>query len=572
MAAAGDAPADLPPLLKQLQSGRPVAGYSNTPEQIKKHLAVTKGVPYFRFPPEPNGYLHIGHAKSMNLNFGEAAAHGGVTYLRYDDTNPESEEVEYIQAIEEMVRWLGYNPQWVTFSSDQFEKLHECAVELIKKGLAYVDHSTAEEMHKQRGERLDSPWRDRPVAENLKLFEHMRQGRYAEGAATLRVKGDMQSDNPNMRDFVAYRIKYSPHPHVGDKWCIYPSYDFTHCLVDSLENIDYSCCTLEFETRRESYFWLLDVLGMWKPHVYEFSRLNVTGALLSKRKINHLVHEKIVRGFDDPRLLTLAGLRRRGYRPESINRFCKDVGVTRNLNVIQLAKLENVLREDLDEKCLRRLGVIEPLECVVEGGMDAAPAEVEAPEHPRKTELGNRKVTFSSRFFIDRSDFRTEDVDPKYYGLAPGKTVGLKYGPNFTCSRFDADATTGLPTKVFGTVDFARAVKPKTNISWVDAATAVDVEFRLYTPLLTDDKAATETDFMKYIDPHSEVISHGKCEPAVKALALRESVQLERFAYFTVDDDSTGLGTAGVKLVMNRVVGLKEDKDKVAAPDPRRKK
>lgn len=296
--------------LSILKTGRPVPGYTNSDEVAKAHLERTGGKPYFRFPPEPNGFLHIGHAKSMNLNFGCAEAHSGSCYLRYDDTNPETEEQVYIDAIEEMARWMGWKPTWVTFSSDHFDKLYEFAIQLIKEGKAYVDHSTADELKKQREERVDSPWRDRSVEENLKHFELMRTGRYAEGAATLRVKIDMKHDNPNMRDFIAYRVKYCPHPHVGDKWCIYPSYDYTHCLIDSIEDIDFSLCTLEFETRRESYFWLLDQLNLWKPNVWEFSRLNVTGSLLSKRKINALVKKGIVRGFDDPRLLTLAGMRR----------------------------------------------------------------------------------------------------------------------------------------------------------------------------------------------------------------------------------------------------------------------
>lgn len=418
------------------------------------------------------------------------------------------------------------------------------------------------------------------MEENLLLFEQMRQGRFAEGAATLRVKGDMSSDNPNMRDFIAYRVKYNEHPHVKDEWCIYPTYDFTHCLVDSLEHVDYSCCTLEFETRRESYFWLLAKLNMWRPHVYEFSRLNVTGALLSKRKINALVEKGVARGFDDPRLLTLKGLRRRGYTPEAINRFCKDVGITRSQNVIELAKLEMCLRECLDTQCERRLAAIDPVLCVVEGGTwgadvdDATPLEKKSAKivvrnHPVREELGTRTLVFGYRFYIDHNDFRAQDEGPKYYGLAPGKTVGLKYGPNFTCTRFDMDPKTGRPATIYGTIEMERSVKPKTNIGWVNAETARDVEFRLYTPLLTDDRAAIEPDFMKYINTASETVSQGKAEPSLSGLALRQSVQLERFAYFTVDDD-----TNGKQLVMNRVVSLKEDKEKKGGNenDPRRKK
>jgi glutaminyl-tRNA synthetase len=540
--------------LAHFKTGRPVAGYRNTEALDKAHAAYTGGKPHFRFPPEPNGYLHIGHAKSMKLNFGEAKANGGFCYLRYDDTNPESEELEYIEAIEEMARWMGWVPDKITYSSDYFDTLFKFAVKLINEGKAYVDHSTAEQLRKQREDRANSPWRDRPAAENLKLFEHMRQGRYAEGEATLRLKMDMQSNNPNLRDVIAYRIKYFPHPHIGDQWCIYPSYDYTHCLIDSLEQVDFSLCTLEFETRRESYFWLLEALDIHRPNVWEFSRLNVTGALLSKRKINKLVTGGIVRGFDDPRLLTLAGLRRRGYTPRAINNFCELIGITRAANVIDIKMLENSLREDLDEVCERRFGLLAPLLVKVENFDGEQP--VDAPNHPRHADRGTRVVTFTPEFYIDASDFRTDaaEAGSKYFGLAPGKTVGLKYAGNVTCSRFDA-AADGTPTCVYVDVDFERAVKPKTNISWVSKQDALPVELRVYDALLNDDRAAIDPDFMQYINPTSETVLRGVAEACCGGLAMRGSVQFERFGYFTIDDDST----AGA-LVMNRVISLKEDK------------
>ncbi|CAM42160.1 putative glutaminyl-tRNA synthetase [Leishmania braziliensis MHOM/BR/75/M2904] len=552
--------------LSVLQSGRPVPGCRNTPELLAAHDAVTGGKPYFRFPPEPNGFLHIGHAKSMNLNFGSARAHGGKCYLRYDDTNPEAEEQIYIDAIMEMVEWMGWKPDWVTFSSDYFDQLHAFAVQLIKKGKAYVDHSTPDELKQQREQREDSPWRNRSVEENLLLFNRMRQGRYAEGEATLRVKADMKSDNPNMRDFIAYRVKYVEHPHIHDKWCIYPSYDFTHCLIDSLEDIDYSLCTLEFETRRESYFWLLSELNLWRPHVWEFSRLNVTGSLLSKRKINVLVRGGIVRGFDDPRLLTLAGMRRRGYTPAAINRFCELVGITRSMNVIQLSMLENTLREDLDEHCERRLMVIDPIKVVVDNWKGER--TFECPNHPRKPELGNRTMSFTDTFYVDRSDFHTEDNNKKFYGLAPGpRVVGLKYSGNVVCNGFEVDAE-GRPTVIHVDIDFERKDKPKTNISWVSATACTPVEVRLYTALLRDDCAAIDPDFLKFIDEKSEVVSHGYAEEGIKGLKHFESIQVERFGYFVVDPDTTA-----DHLVMNRVLGLREDKDKatVAEPAPAKK-
>lgn len=547
--------ADQPRDLKHLETGRPVPGYQNTAELAAEHKKVTGGKPHFRFPPEPNGYLHIGHAKSMNLNFGEAKKHGGFCYLRYDDTNPESEEMEYIQAIEEMARWMGWSPDKITYSSDYFDTLHGFAIKLIKDGKAYVDHSTPEMLRKQREERSESPWRNRSVEENLRLFEHMRQGRYAEGEATLRCKIDMTHNNPNMRDFIAYRVKYTAHPHVGRTWCIYPSYDYTHCLVDSIEHVDYSLCTLEFETRRESYFWLLEAVGIHRPHVWEFSRLNVTGALLSKRKINALVQAKIVRGFDDPRLLTLAGMRRRGYTPAAINHFCDLVGITRSQNVIELRKLEQCLRENLDETCERRLAVVDPVKLTIVNWKGTQ--IVDAPNHPRDEARGTRKVTLSENLYIDRSDFRTED-EKKYFGLAPSeKWVGLKYTGIVKYVSHSVDEQ-GNVTEVKVEMDFERKVKPKTNIGWCNAADSVPVEVRHYVPLLTDDKAAIEPDFMQYINPDSEHITHGFIEAAAAGMKVRDSIQFERFGFYTVDDDAATQG----KLVMNRIVSLKEDKEK----------
>lgn len=544
--------------LAVLKTGRPVPGYSNSEEVTAAHLKRTEGKPYFRFPPEPNGFLHIGHAKSMNLNFGCAQAHNGHCYLRYDDTNPETEEQVYIDAIEEMARWMGWKPSWVTYSSDHFEKLYEFAIRLIKDGKAYVDHSSADELKKQREERTDSPWRNRSVEENLKHFELMRTGRYAEGEATLRVKIDMKHDNPNMRDFIAYRVKYCSHPHVGDRWCIYPSYDYTHCLIDSLEDIDFSLCTLEFETRRESYFWLLDQLGLWKPHVWEFSRLNVTGSLLSKRKINALVKKGIVRGFDDPRLLTLAGMRRRGYTPEAINKFCDLVGITRSMNVIQIGMLESALREDLDERCLRRQLIVDPVKVVV--GNWSGVKTVKAANHPRKPELGERDIEFSNEFYIDRSDFNEVDDNSKFYGVAPGpRPVGLKFSGNIICKSFDRDAE-GKVSVIHCDIDFDRKDKPKTNITWVSCHNAVPVECRLYNYLLKDDRAAIDPDFMKYINEDSESLSNGFAEPSIKDFKVFDKFQAERFAYFTIDTDSKA-----DKVVVNRTISLKEDKEKVPA-------
>jgi glutaminyl-tRNA synthetase len=545
--------------LKTFESGRWVQGVDNTPELTAAHLAFTQGKPHFRFPPEPNGYLHIGHAKSMKLNFGEAAANEGKCYLRYDDTNPEAESIEYIEAIKEMALWMGWKPDMITFTSDYFDKLYEFAIVLIKRGLAYVDHSTKDEIKKQREDRVDSPWRNRPLEENLKLFDDMTKGKYDESGATLRLKMNMQHDNPNMRDVIAYRIKYCPHPHIGDKWCIYPSYDYTHCIIDSLENIDYSLCTLEFEIRRESYYWVLEALGLYRPHVWEFSRLNVTGSLLSKRKINALVVKGIVRGFDDPRLLTLAGLRRRGYTPEAINEFCDLVGVTRVQNVIDIKMLEFVLRQNLDANVPRRFGLIKPLRVVVKNYAASERKSYEAQNHPKRAELGTRPLFFQNEFFIDYSDFREVD-DKKYYGLAPNpaKAVGLKFGPNVSCVSYDKDAETGEVTCVYVEVDLEKKVKPKTHIHWLAKDNAIPAEIRLYEPLLTDDRAAIEPDFIKYVNPQSENVMKGLVEADLARAPIRSSYQFERVGYFTVDQDTK----PGEKLVFNRIISLKEDADK----------
>jgi len=547
--------------LKILLSGRPVADYQPSAEEVAAHKARTNDKLLFRFPPEPNGFLHIGHAKSMNLNFGSALANGGQCYLRYDDTNPATEDVQFTAAIEEMARWMGWKPWKVTYSSDYFQELYDLAIKLIKDGNAYVCHSTAAEVKKQREDRTNSPHRDRSIEENLREFEKMRTGRYAESEATLRVKCDMQHDNPNMRDFIAYRVVYHPHHHVGDKWCIYPSYDYTHCIVDSLEDIDFSLCTLEFETRRESYFWLLHVLGMWKPNVWEFSRLNVTGSLLSKRKINTLVRRGVVRGFDDPRLLTLAGMRRRGYTPEAINKFCDLVGITRSNNVISIKMLENSLREDLDEKCPRRQLVADPIKLVIDNWPAGETKTYKCPEHPRKPELGERDVEMCGEIYIDRSDFHEVDDNTKFYGIAPGpRPVGLKYGGNLYCKSFEKDAS-GNPTVIHCDIDFDRKEKPKTNITWVSCHKAVGAECRQYTYLLNDDQAAIADDFMQYVNTSSEIITQGFVEAVVKSNTVFDKFQAERFGYYVVDSDTTP-----DHLVLNCIISLKEDKEKVAAP------
>ncbi|CAM9498023.1 unnamed protein product, partial [Phaeothamnion confervicola] len=459
--------------------GRYLASAVNTPELVAEHGRATGGKVRTRFPPEPNGYLHIGHAKSMHMNFKLAFDKLGVpegqreTIFRYDDTNPEAESQEYIQArlacsgnslslsstsIREDVEWLGWRPARTTYSSDSFAKLYELAVRLIRQGKAYVCHQSKEDIARCRevirarlvepeapGE-AESPWRNRPVEENLILFEDMRHGKFEENAATLRLKMDLGSPNPNMWDQVAYRIKYVPHPHAGDAWCIYPTYDYTHCIVDSLEDIDYSICTLEFENRRESYYWLLEALGLYRPKVYEFARLNITFTVMSKRRLLKLVKEGLVRGWDDPRMPTLKGLRRRGYTPLILNTFCDDIGVTRNEQVIEYARLQYWARQLLNESSPRAMAVLAPLKLVLTNAPKEA-REMEVPDIPFTPEKGSHRLVLTPEIFIDASDFSRLEPDSDYFGLAPGKAAGLKYGPVIRCDEV-VTGEDGVPTEL----------------------------------------------------------------------------------------------------------------------------
>ena len=541
---------------KNFDLGREIPSQINSTTLLEQHKAVTGGRYFFRFPPEPNGYLHIGHAKSMRLNFGEAMLQCGRCFLRYDDTNPDAECDEYISSIKEMVYWLGWKPDKITFSSDYFDSLLCFAVQLIKKGKAYVDHSTREDIRTQRATMTESIWRNRSVGENLELFEKMRCGYFEEGAATLRLKMDMKHENPNMRDIIAYRIKYVAHPHVGDKWCIYPSYDYTHCIVDSLEHIDYSLCTLEFETRRESYYWLLEALELYRPKVWEFSRMNVTGSLLSKRKINVLVNNKVVRGFDDPRLLTLMGMRRRGYTPRAINEFCTMAGISRAENTIDIQLLDHVQRQHFDVDCERRFGITKPLLVVVTDGCDDT-VDYTAPNHPKELSRGTRSIFFAKKFYIESSDFRREDVRG-YYGLCanPTKVVGLKYGPNISYVRHD-EGFEGQITCVYVTVDLKKSVKPKTHIHWIAKEWAAPAEFRIYQPLLKSNKDGLPENDVDNINTESEHIQMGFVEKGLEGYPIQTTFQFERLGYFSIDKDSLTDG----HLVFNRVIPLREDKD-----------
>lgn len=448
--------------------GRDLEWARNTPELIAEHKRITGGKIRTRFPPEPNGYLHIGHAKSINMNFEGAFEKLNVpkdqrfVYFRYDDTNPEAESQEYIDALAENVRWLGNTPDAVTYSSDYFQTLYDLGIKLIKKGKAYICHQSKAEIEEcrvvararikaiQDGQdpnsvpgKLYSPYRERPVEENLKLFEEMRLGLWEEGKICLRMKMDMESPNPNMWDSVAFRIKYAPHPHVGSKWCVYPTYDYTHCIVDSLEHIDYSICTLEFETRRESYYWLLAELDLYRPMVYEFARLVMTYTMMSKRKILKLVNSKFVRGWDDPRLCTLSGMRRRGYSADIINTLCKEIGVTRVRSVIQVEKLQSIARKLLGEQCTRAMAVLDPLPVVITN-LDAEETR-DVSDNPQNADCKTtHPLTLTKTIYIDRADFQLEPKD-NFFGLGPNREVLLKYMYNFTCTEV-ARLSHTLPT------------------------------------------------------------------------------------------------------------------------------
>ncbi|KAL0241804.1 hypothetical protein GEMRC1_007039 [Eukaryota sp. GEM-RC1] len=525
----------------------------NTPANLKAHLQRTGGRVITRFPPEPNGYLHIGHAKSMCLNFGEAAKTGGECILRFDDTNPEAEKSEFFKTIIANVEWLGFKPSRITHSSDYFDRLYDDAVELIKRGKAYVDHLTGPEFAKLRESREESPYRNRPIEENLKLFEFMRQGRFAEGEAVLRMKMDMKSDNPCMRDLVAYRIKFTAHPQSGDKWCIYPSYDFTHCLVDSYEDITHSLCTLEFEIRRDSYYWLLNALDKYCPLVWEFSRLNIYGSLMSKRRINKLINEGILTDFDDPRLYTLLGLQRRGVTPSIIKKFCELVSVSRGSNVIHPQLLDHVIRSELDDDCDRRLVVLDPIKLVIDDAEHTLPSSLEIPNHPKFPDRGTRHVDGSNHVYIDSNDFKAQD-EPGFFRLAPGKTVRLRGLGVIKCTGYETDSN-GKVNQING-VSLPKETKTKVTIHWVSAEKFVSVGVNVYSPLFKADienpGALPDAEWMALIDADScrHFRSVGECE--LGNLVVGSRIQFERIGYFVLNE-------VNGKKVFESTVMLKQD-------------
>jgi glutaminyl-tRNA synthetase len=524
-----------------------------------------------RFPPEPNGYLHIGHAKSICLNFGLAHEFGGKTNLRFDDTNPEKEEQEYVDSIMKDVHWLGFQWDGLHYASDYFDELYDWAVKLINNGKAYVDDLTAEEIRKYRGTLTepgkDSPYRNRTPAENLDLFERMRKGEFPDGSRVLRAKIDMASPNLNMRDPVMYRILHADHHRTGSKWPIYPMYDFAHGQSDSIEHVTHSVCTLEFEDHRPLYNWFIEQLGIFPSQQIEFDRLGLTYTLLSKRKLLTLVQEKHVTGWDDPRMPTLSGMRRRGYTPEAIRSFCGAIGVSKTNGTLELAMLEHFVREDLNKRAPRVMAVLHPLKVVIDNYPEGQVDEVDAVNNPEDESAGKRKVPFSKVLYIEQDDFR-EDPPKQYYRLSPGREVRLRYGYFITATSVVKNDK-GEIVEVHCTYDPATrggnapdGRKVKSTIHWVSAAHAVDAEVRVYDKLFTkEDPNQVEEgqEFTANLNPNSlEVIPHAKLEPSLANSAIESRYQFERLGYFCVDPDSKPGHP-----VFNRTVALKDTWAKV---------
>lgn len=525
----------------------------------KKHTAVQT-----RFPPEPNGYLHIGHAKSICLNFGVAEDYNGLCNLRFDDTNPVKEDVEYVDSIKEDVQWLGF--KWngePRYASDYFDQLYEYAVELIQKGLAYVDELSPDEMREYRGTLTEagknSPYRDRSIEENLALFEKMKNGEVAEGKMSLRAKIDMASPFMVMRDPVIYRIKFATHHQTGDKWCIYPMYDFTHCISDAIERITHSLCTLEFQDNRRLYDWVLEHISIERPlpHQYEFSRLNLEGTLTSKRKLLKLVEDKIVDGWNDPRMPTISGLRRRGYTPESLREFCRRIGVTKQDNVVEYSALEACIRDDLNNNAPRAMAVINPVKVVIE---NLQKDEIlTAPNHPNREELGTRQLPFTRELYIDKADFR-EEANKQYKRLVLGKEVRLRNAYVIKAERVEKDAS-GQITTIFCSYDPntlgknpADGRKVKGVIHWVSVTQSKPAEFRLYGRLFTVANPSAEEDLNAVINPNSLIIKRGFVEPSLANAKPEQGYQFEREGYFCLDSKD---GSSD-NLVFNLTVSLKE--------------
>jgi glutaminyl-tRNA synthetase len=527
-----------------------------------------------RFPPEPNGYPHIGHAKSVCLNFGIATQYGGTCNLRMDDTDPSGESMEYVDSIIRDVRWLGFD--WddrLYYASDYYEKLYQYALQLIKMGKAFVCDLSADEMREYRGSFTepgkDSPYRNRSIEENLDLFERMRAGEFEDGTRVLRAKIDMASPNITMRDPVMYRIKKETHYRTGDTWCIYPMYDFAHCLSDSIEGITHSICTLEFENNRPLYDWFVEEVKVEdRPQQIEFARLNLSYTIMSKRKLLELVEKKIVSGWDDPQMPTISGMRRRGYTPEAIRDFCDRIGIAKNDSTVDMALLENCVREDLNEKAPRVMAVLRPLRVVIDNYPEGRLEEFECHYHPQKPEMGSRKVPFSRMLYIEREDFM-ENPPKKFFRLAPGKEVRLRYGYFIKCANVAKDPGTGEVVEVHCTYDpetrsgFAPdGRKVDATIHWVSAAHSLSAEVRLYDRLFSVANPLAEgSDFTEYLNPKSlEILKSCKIEPSLASATPGSRFQFERSGYFCVDS----VDSSDKALVFNRTVTLRDSWAKIS--------
>src|SRR5688572_11040803 len=557
-------------------SGESSEGLDFIRRQIEEDIRTGKwgGRVATRFPPEPNGYLHIGHAKAICLNFGVAEEYDGTCNLRYDDTNPAKEEEEYVKGIEADVRWLGFKPSTIVWASDYFGTMYDYAVELIRKGLAYVDDQTPEEIRKSRGSLTapgrNSPFRDRPVEESLDLFDRMRKGEFPDGSRVLRAKIDMGSPNLNMRDPVMYRILHEEHHNTGNQWCIYPMYDWAHGFEDSIEKVTHSLCSLEFENHRPLYHWFIDAVNkdrprnkqIWHPEQIEFARLNLTYTVMSKRKLKTLVDENIVKGWDDPRMPTLGGFRRRGYTPESIRAFCKNIGMNKFNSMTDIQLLESFLRDDLNKRAERRMAVLRPLKVVITNYPEGQTEEFDATNNHEDESAGTRKVPFSRTLYIEQDDFK-EVPPPKYFRLAPGAEVRLRYAYFVKCTDVVKDAA-GHVREIHCTYDPATrggdspdGRKVKGTIHWVSAEHSVPAEVRLYDHLFKvaePEDVPEGQDWKVNLNPNSlEVLTNARLEPSLNNAPAGNRYQFERLGYFTVDKDS-----ADDKLVLNRTVTLKD--------------
>jgi len=539
-------------------------------EIIKEDLRINKnnGKVVTRFPPEPNGYLHIGHAKAICLNFGIADEFNGICNLRFDDTNPSKENEEYVESIKQDIKWLGFD--WddrLYFTSDYFGKLYEYAISFIEKGIAYVDSLSMEEIREYRGTLnkpgKDSPYKNRSVEENLEMFEKMKNGDFPEHSHVLRAKIDMASGNMNMRDPVMFRILDTPHYHTGEKWHIYPMYDWAHGQSDSIEGITHSLCTLEFEEHRPLYDWFLEQLGIHHPQQIEFARLNLTYTVLSKRKLIELVDNEYVSGWDDPRMPTLVGFKRRGYTPEAIKIFCSEIGVTKHESHIDISLLEHSLRDDLNKKALRAMAVLDPVKVIITNYPDDLEDEIEAINNPENPDDGTRMVPFSKELFIEKDDFM-EDPPKKYFRLSPGSEVRLRYAYYITCTGYDKDESTGEVKEIYCTYDpetkggqSPDGRKVKGTIHWVSAKHAINSELRLYERLFTveDPSHTDDKDYKEYLNPDSlEINNNALLEPSLQSAKEGVNYQFERKGYFIIDSKDS----SDSKLVFNRTVTLRD--------------